>query len=80
VAAVPAHGVEQGGCGVLSAVEARGRAAAEAAADRVRERLAAAIRIGFPGVEVLVQDRNIYLSGRLEIDDARLRWIGSWLR
>ena len=64
---------------MLSALEARGRAAAEAAADRVRERLAAAIRIGFPGVEVLVQDRNIYLSGRLDMDDSRLRWIGRQL-
>ena len=64
---------------MLSALEARGRAAAEAAADRVRERLAATIRIGFPGVEVLVQDRNIYLSGRLDMDDSRLRWIGRQL-
>ncbi len=65
---------------MLSALEARGIAAGAAAADRVRERLAEALREAFPGVEVLVQDRNIYLSGRLDIDDARLRWIGSWLR
>ncbi len=64
---------------MLSALEARGIAAGVAAADRVRERLAEALRLAFPGVEVLVQDRNIYLSGRLDLDDARLRWIGSWL-
>lgn len=64
---------------MLSALEARGIAAGEAAADRLRERVAEALREIFPGVEVLVQDRKVYLSGRLDIDDARLRWIGSLL-
>ncbi|BCA59601.1 hypothetical protein [Sphingomonas sp. HMP6] len=64
---------------MLSALEARGIAAAEAATDRARERVAAALRIAFPGVEVLVQERDIYLSGRLDIDDARLRWLGRQL-
>lgn len=64
---------------MLSALEARGVAAGEAAADRLRERVAQALREIFPGIEVLVQDRRIYMSGRLDIDDARLRWIGSLL-
>ena len=64
---------------MLSALEARGVGAGEAAADRLRERVAQALREIFPGIEVLVQDRRIYMSGRLDIDDARLRWIGSLL-
>ncbi|WP_404372584.1 hypothetical protein AB5I39_06280 [Sphingomonas sp. MMS24-J45] len=64
---------------MLSGLEARGIAAAEAETARARERVAAALRIAFPGVEVLVQDGDIYLSGRLDRDDARLRWIGSQL-
>ena len=64
---------------MLNDVEARGRAIAAAAADRLRERVADALRDAFPGIEVLMQDQKIYLSGRLDIDDARLRWIGSLL-
>ena len=64
---------------MLSAVEARGLAAAAAAANALRQRVADVLRDTLPGVEVLVQDEKIYLSGQLSVDDARLRWIGSLL-
>jgi len=64
---------------MLNGVEARGRAAAAAAADALRERVAEGLREVLPGVEVLVREEKIYVSGRLSVDDARLRWIGSML-
>ena len=65
---------------MLSAIEARGRAAAEAAADRARRRVAAVLRGELPGVSVGIEGEAVVLSGRISPDDARLRWIGSLLR
>ena len=64
---------------MLSEIDKRGRAAANAAADRLRARVAQALSEILPGIEVLVRGEKIYLSGRLDVDDARLRWIGSLL-
>ncbi len=65
---------------MLSALEARGRAAGVAAAERARVRVAAALRAALPGVAVGIQGEEVVLSGRIAADDPRLRWIGSLLR
>ena len=65
---------------MLSALEARGRAAGEAAAERACARVAAALRAELPGVAVGIEGEAVVLSGRITRDDARLRWIGSLLR
>ena len=65
---------------MLNGVEARGRAAGVAAADRARRRVAAVLRAELPGVSVGIEGEDVVLTGRISPDDARLRWIGSLLR
>lgn len=64
---------------MLSALEARGIALAEAAADDARARVAAALRAELPGVAVAIDGADVVLTGRISPDDPRLRWIGSLL-
>lgn len=65
---------------MLSALEARGRAAGAAAAEHARARLAEALRAALPGVAVGIEGEEVVLSGRISADDPRLLWIGSLLR
>lgn len=64
---------------MLSGLEARGRAIGDAAAERARVRVAAALRDALPGVAVAIEGGDVVLSGRIAADDPRLRWIGSLL-
>ena len=64
---------------MLSALEARARAIGDAAAERARVRVAAALREALPGVAVAIEGSDVVLSGRIAADDPRLRWIGSLL-
>lgn len=65
---------------MMDALEDRGRAVGEAAAARVRGRVAAALRETLPEVAVDVVGDDVVLTGRITPDDPRLRWIGSLLR
>lgn len=65
---------------MLTMVEQRGDAIAAAAADRVRRRVAAALRAALPGILVEISGAEIVLVGRIAPDDPRLRWIGSLVR
>lgn len=60
---------------MLDKVEARALAAGKIAAARARMRVAQALSQSLPGVTVTVEEGAIVLSGRLDWDDARLRWI-----
>lgn len=61
-------------------LEARGRALAERGAKTARAR----VRDAFPELEVSEEEGRVMLKGwglgRRLLDDARLRWIGAWLR
>lgn len=68
---------------MLKALEARGRSLGAAAVARMRRRLVA--RVGeLGGVSAEERDEGVVLSGsglwRRAFEDARLRWIGGWLR
>lgn len=65
---------------MMDALEERARLIGEAAAARVRGRVAAALRETLPGVAVDVVGEDVVLTGRIAPDDPRLRWIGSVLR
>lgn len=65
---------------MMDALEDRGRVIGEAAAARVRGRVATALREALPEVVVDVVGDDVVLVGRIAPDDARLRWIGSLLR
>ena len=63
----------------MEALEARGRAAAEAAVARAVARVAEAAA-DLPGVRVAVEADAVVLSGRGLARVAGLRWIGGLLR
>lgn len=65
---------------MLDELKARGAAAGTIVAERARLRLALALGEALPGVAVMVEDGAIVLRGRLDRDDARLRWIARELR
>lgn len=60
---------------MLDKLEARAMAAGRIAAARARMRVAQALGQSLPGVTVSIEGGEIVLSGRLDWDDARLRWI-----
>ncbi|MEG3176623.1 hypothetical protein U1872_10315 [Sphingomonas sp. RB3P16] len=64
---------------MLSMLEASGRAAGMVAAERARERIAAALAAAVPEASVTIEGEAIVLRGPIAADDARLRWIGSLL-
>lgn len=63
----------------MEALEARGRAIAEAEAAKAVARVADAAR-AVPGVRVSVEPEGVVLSGRGLWRMPALRWIGGWLR
>ncbi|WP_010214786.1 hypothetical protein [Sphingomonas sp. PAMC 26621] len=65
---------------MMDTLEERARAIGEAAAARVRGRVAATMRETLPDVAVDVVGDDVVLTGRITPDDPRLRWIGSVLR
>ena len=65
---------------MMDGLKERGRAIGEAAAARVRGRVAAALRETLPEAAVEVVGEDVVLVGRVTPDDPRLRWIGSLLR
>ena len=64
---------------MMEALEARGRAIAEARVARAVERVAEAAR-EVPGVRAEVEGDGVVLSGRGLGRMPALRWIGGWLR
>lgn len=63
----------------MEALEARGRAIAEAGAAKAVARVAEAAR-EVAGVRVEVEADGVVLSGRGLWRNPALRWIGGWLR
>jgi hypothetical protein len=64
---------------VLSGVAARGRAIGDAAQRRAIDTGAARLQAAFPEARVQAEGDAIVLTGRIDPEDARLRWIGSLL-
>ena len=65
---------------MMDSLEERARLVGEAAAVRVRGRVAAGLRETLPEVAVDVVGDDVVLTGRIAPDDPRLRWVGSLLR
>lgn len=64
---------------MLSGVVARGRDIAEAAQARAIAQGTVRLQAAFPELAVTAQADAIVLTGRIDPEDARLRWIGSVL-
>lgn len=64
---------------MLSGVVARGRDIAEAAQARAIAGGTVRLQAAFPELAVTAQADVIVLTGRIDPEDARLRWIGSVL-
>jgi len=64
---------------VLSGAAARGRAIGAAAQGRAIVTGAARLQAAFPEARVQTEGDAIVLTGRIDPEDARLRWIGSLL-
>ena len=69
---------------MFEALARRAERAGEIAAERAAERLAARLNAGVPGVTAEAERGGVVLRGRglarRELEDARLRWIGGWLK